>query len=360
MNISYRMAILSACVSLASCNAKDEAAPQPPRPVLTMKVASAFDDGPGFAGTVEARYQTARGFQVLGRIESLDVEVGDWIEKGQRLAALDPTSFQLDVNSKIGDTARAEARLKNAASTLDRTRRLVSSGASTQAKLEADIQALAAAQAALDQSNAELAKARTRVDYTTLNAGEDGVVVSKDADVGQTVNPGQTVVTIARTDAREVVVDVAPELAASLGAQEAFDIVLQADPSVTARGRVREIAPQADAATRTRRVKIALEAPPEPFRLGATVTAKLSNPPRTAAAMRIPRSAVMDADGGASVWVVDPQQQTVRATAVTIQQSTDNEMQISNGLSSGQIIVVAGVSDLKDGQKIQFDGADAK
>jgi membrane fusion protein, multidrug efflux system len=112
MNISLRIAALLTCLPLVACGKDDEGTQQPPRPVLTMKVISDLDAGPGFAGTVAARYQTARGFQVLGRIESFDVDVGDLVERGERLSELDPTSFQLDVNSKIGDVARAEARLK--------------------------------------------------------------------------------------------------------------------------------------------------------------------------------------------------------------------------------------------------------
>jgi membrane fusion protein, multidrug efflux system len=359
MTISLRIAALLACLPLVACGKDDEGAQQPLRPVLTMKVTSDLDAGPGFAGTVAARYQTARGFQVLGRIESFNVDVGDLVERGERLAELDPTSFQLDVNSKVGDVARAEARLKNASSRLERTRRLISSGTSTQSQLEADIQARAAAQAGLDQAIAELEKARTRVDYTRLASDEAGVVVAKSADVGQTVNPGQPVVMIARTDVREIVVDVPEQVAASFRTEESFDIVLQADPSVTAKGRVREIAPQSDEATRTRRVRITLDATPQPFRLGATVTARLSDPTDRAVSLKIPHNALVEDDGGAKVWIVDPQQQTVRAVPVTVQQTMGSEAQISSGLSSGQIIVVAGVSDLKDGQKILFDGANA-
>jgi membrane fusion protein, multidrug efflux system len=356
MSTLHRSILLLACLPLVACNRDEHQNAQVPRPVLTTTVTSSLDKGSGFAGTVEARYQTARGFQVLGRIESFNVDVGDTVARGQRLAALDPTSFRLDVNSKIGDVARAEARLKNASSQMERTRRLVSSGSSTQAQLDADIQAHAAARAGLDQANAELDKARTRVDYTVLTSDEDGVVVDKAADVGRTVNAGQPVMTIARTDVRDVVVDVPDAVSSSLTAGIPFEVRLQADPGITAMGRIREIAPQADDATRTRRLKVTLERPPEAFRLGATVTAEPIRVVDRTLALSIPRGALVGEAGRATVWVVDPQDRTVHATRVRTGPAGAHDVPVLDGLSAGQIIIVAGQSDLKDGQTVAFDG----
>jgi membrane fusion protein, multidrug efflux system len=354
MRSAVRIAACLACLPLAACDKDDKPAASAPRPVLATKIQSPLSAGAAFAGVVEARYQTARGFQVLGRIESFDVDVGDSVRKGEHLAKLDPTSLQLDVNSKIGDLAKAEARMNNAASTLERTQRLVASGSSTQARLDADVQAHAAAQASLEQAKAELDKAKTRVGYTVLTSDEDGVVVSKDADVGRTVNAGEPVMTVARTDVREVVIDTPDDMAGALKIGDRFRLSLQVDPSVTAEGAVREVAPQSDAATRTRRIRITLERPPEPFRLGATVTAEPLGAPEKQTAFRIPSSALLDGGATASVFVVDPQTQTVSSKPVKTAKGSASDVQVLEGLSAGQYVVVAGVSDLKDGEKVVF------
>lgn len=360
MSALFRFTPLLALFPLVSCGQDEQAAAPPPRPVLAMKVVSALDSSAGFAGTVAARYQTTRGFQVLGMIETLDVDVGDLVTKGQQLAELDRSSFQLDVNAREGDVTKAKARVDNATTTVARTRQLLASNTSTPAQLEADEQALAAAKASLDQANAELVKAHTRLDYTKLVSDENGVIVSKEADAGQTVSAGQPVLTIARTDAREVVVDVPEPIAAALKLGAPFDIFLQVDPAIAVKGRVREIAPQSDEATRTRRVRIAMENPPEPFRLGTTVTAKPSGAVDAPTVLKIPRAAVVEAGGKTSVWVVDAKEQTVHSKDVIIDKPSDREVQISSGLSAGEFVVTAGVSDLKDGQKVVFGEGDVR
>ena len=90
------------------------------------------------------------------------------------------------------------------------------------------------------------------------------------------VQPGQTIVTVARPDIREAVVDLPESIGRDLRPEARFDIALQVDPSVRAAGTVREIAPQADPATRTLRVRITLDSPPESFRLGTTITAAVT------------------------------------------------------------------------------------
>ncbi len=109
--------------------------------------------------------------------------------------------------------------------------------------------------------------------YTQLHAEFDGVVTATSGEIGQVVSAGQTVVTIARPEVRDVVVDVPQFAAQRLDIGSTFDIALQLDPKIRTTGVVREIAPEAETATRTRRTKISLQDAPPTFRLGSVVTA---------------------------------------------------------------------------------------
>jgi multidrug efflux pump subunit AcrA (membrane-fusion protein) len=100
----------------------------------------------------------------------------------------------------------------------------------------------------LAQTN--LTKAREQLGYALLKADFDGVVTAIGAEIGQVVTPGQAVVTIARPDIREAVIDIADDLAATLRIGLPFVVTLQLDTSIHIEGKVREIAPQADAAAR--------------------------------------------------------------------------------------------------------------
>lgn len=364
MRASARIVLLVGLVILPGCEGEtDDQAPAPPaRPVLSLVVEPEGKRDLAFAGTVEPRYRTDRGFQVLGRILAYNVDIGDQVKRGDTLAQIDPTIFALDVRVREGDLARAQSDLANATAQEERTRRLVARQVSAQAELDADRQAKDAATGSVRQAGANLVKAKEQLGYTTLAADEDGVVTSKDADVGQTVAAGQKVMTIARTDIREAVVDLPESVTRSLKPGDPFEVRLQADPSIRVTAKVREIGPQADPLTRSRRVRITLDRVDEAFRLGVTITAMA---PAGAAAsagtadstLDIPRSAVLEGNGPARVWVVDEGSKTVRTVPVELAAGDDRDVaQVASGLSAGTRIVLVGVHSLVEGQAVKIDG----
>jgi membrane fusion protein, multidrug efflux system len=252
-------------LALAACH-KRQAAP-PIRPVLSIVVSPEATAKSGFAGTIEARYQSNFGFRVLGRIIARDVKVGDRINKGTQLTALDPVPFELAVRTVEADVANNDAQLQNATATEERQRNLFGEGATAKAQFEAAQHSLEEAKAGATRVRANLDKAQAQLGYTKLHADSDGVVTAVSAEVGQVVQPGQAVVTVARPDVREAVVDVPDGIEAALQKGASFQVTLEADPSIRITGQVREIAPSADAATRTRRIRITLDNPPESFGL---------------------------------------------------------------------------------------------
>ena len=166
-----------------------------------------------------------------------------------------------------------------------------------------------APKASVARAQANLTKAIEQLGYAQVKADFAGVVTAVGAEVGQVVSPGQSVVTVARPDIREAVVDIGADFPVPLQIGLPFTVSLQLLPAVQVEGQIREIAPQADPATRMRRVRIALSDPPASFRLGTTVTAKLSNDQNSI--LRVPASAVLTRDGESFVWVVDHPTSTV-------------------------------------------------
>ena len=122
-----------------------------------------------------------------------------------------------------------------------------------------------------------------------------------------------------------------------------------------ATGRVREIAPQADAATRTFQVKVGIIDPPAAMRLGGTVVGRirLSAPP----GFQVPASSLTETEGHPAVWVVDPQSKTVSLRSVEVVRYDQAAVVISKGLSSGEFVVTAGAQTLHPGQKVLLPGA---
>ncbi|QGY02834.1 efflux RND transporter periplasmic adaptor subunit [Methylobacterium mesophilicum SR1.6/6] len=326
------------------------------RPVLT-RVAEATDTitfGP-FAGTVEPRYQAQLGFQIPGRMIARDVTVGDIVKKGQRLAALDVIVTRFDLTRAEADLADARAQAENAEAAEARTRRLMTGNSVAQATLDQAVAKRETARARVDQALASLQKARDQMGYTELKAEFDGVVTQRLAEVGQVLSAGQGVVTVARPDVREAVVDIPEVHVGAMPADGIFTVALQSAPDVTARGRIREVAPLAESGTRSKRIRLTLEDPNPAFRLGATINVSLTR--TVPAQILLPASALLEDGERRSVWVVsaDGRSVTRRDVSLAAVRSDEGErIAVTAGLRPGDRVVIAGVHALTEGQAVRL------
>jgi RND family efflux transporter MFP subunit len=125
---------------------------------------------------------------------------------------------------------------------------------------------------------------------------------------------------------------------------------------VTARGRVREVAPQANPATRTFEVKVGLTDPPEAMLLGATVTGRMEV--ESVPVIEIPASALTRFNQKPAVWIVDPSNLTVAIRNVELLRFDPTTVAISEGLATGEVVVTAGVQALHPGQKVRLLGSE--
>jgi RND family efflux transporter MFP subunit len=342
---------MASALAMAGC--KQEAkAPVPVRPVLSTVLQPAASASTVAIGTVQPRYETNLGFRVLGRLITRPVNVGDLVVEGQTVAAIDPTALELAVRSTKADLSKAQALLENAIGNEQRKRILIKTDATTRQTLDDAEQMRAGAQASSARARANLAKASEQLGYAQVKADFAGVVTAVSAEVGQVVSPGQSVVTVARLDAREAVIDLGPDFPVPLTVGLPFTVSPQLLPAVQVQGQIRELAPQADQVTRMRRVRIALNNPPESFRLGSTITASLSD--GHASALRVPASAVLKQGAETFVWVIDPSTNTVSLHGVDLSEE-ERGIRVTGGLSSGARIVTAGIHSLKQGQQVLIE-----
>jgi RND family efflux transporter MFP subunit len=308
--------------------------------------------GAAFAGTVDARYESILGFRVLGRMIARDVSVGDYVKQGARLATLDPTPFQLELRDTEADLARADAHLQEAKSNAARQRQLFSKGVSAKADFEAAQHEEESAEASTEAAQANVRVAQEKLSYTELHAEFDGVIAATKAEVGQVVQPGQEVVHVIRPEEREAVVDVPDNIAVNLRPGTSFVVTSEAEPATRVKGQVREIAPQADLATRTRRVRITLIDPPPNFRLGTIVNAVAAM--NAGAEIDLPSSALLERDGKTFVWVVDPATSKASTREVKLGARDADSFRVVEGLAAGTRVVTAGVHSLLPDQVVKI------
>ncbi|CAM3819927.1 Nodulation protein NolF [Pseudomonas reidholzensis] len=345
--------MLCTCVLLAACG-NDEKKPEPIRPVLSTLVEPQVQAQLGrFAGSIQARFESTLGFRVSGRIARRWLDVGARVNPGDTLATLDPTDQQNQLRAAEGDLARVQAQWINAQANARRQQQLYDRGVGAQAQLDIALTDLKTTGASLEQARSAVSQARDQLDYSTLRSDHAAVVTAWRAEAGQTVSAGQEVVTLARPDIKEAVIDLPIQLAEQLNKDLTFTVASQLDPSINTTATLRELEPQADATTRTRRARLTLAHTPDAFHLGTAISVTLTSmvSPRS----ELPRTALLERDGKTQVWVVDPQQKTVTARDVTLIERTDNSIVLASGVQPGERVVTAGVNSLKPGQQVTFD-----
>ena len=152
-------------------------------------------------------------------------------------------------------------------------------GWTTRAEFDEAQQTLLSVQAQVDSAQAQVRIAQDQLSYTVLSADAAGAVTAVGAEPGEVVHAGQMVVQLARQGGRDAVFDVPEQLIRTGPRDPVVEIALTDDPQVRATGHVREVAPQADPATRTFQVKVGIINPPDDMRLGSTVTGRIRTGP---------------------------------------------------------------------------------
>ncbi|MBF8781568.1 efflux RND transporter periplasmic adaptor subunit [Pseudomonas fulva] len=344
---------LGACAVLAGCS-KEEQKTRPVRPVLSVTAESQVQSQLGrFAGTIQARYESTLGFRVPGRIARRWVDVGDRVKAGQVLASLDPTDQQNQLRAAEGDLARVQAQWINAQANARRQQELYDRGVGAQAQLDIAQTDFKTANASLEQARSSVSQARDQLSYSELRSDHAAIVTAWQAEAGQTVAAGQAVVTLARPDIMEAVIDLPASLAEQLAPDLVFTVASQLEPAIATTATLRELEPQADATTRTRRARLTLAETPQAFHLGTAISVRLTSAvsPRT----QLPATALLERDGKTQVWIVDPQQHTVGLREVSLIERRADVIVVAAGVQPGERVVTAGVNSLEQGQKVIVD-----
>lgn len=211
------------------------------------------------SGTLSPLVTVEVGSQVSGRIQALHVDFNSRVTKGQVIAKIDPQLIQSDVTKARANTtaarasvARAEAELGQARRNNQRTSALASKALvakadadATLATLEASEAGVASAKASLTQARAALTQAETNLAYTTIVSPIDGIVISRDVNVGQTVAASlqaPKLFTIAEDLAKmEVHTSVAESDVGRLAQGMDVEFTVDAHPSDRFVGKVKEV-----------------------------------------------------------------------------------------------------------------------
>ncbi|CAH5680302.1 TPA: efflux RND transporter periplasmic adaptor subunit [Klebsiella quasipneumoniae subsp. similipneumoniae] len=300
-------------------------------------------------GEIHAHDETILSFRTGGRIVTRSVDIGDRVNAGQLLATLENTTSQNQLDGAQADYEGAKASAQVAALNVSRMQKLMPTGAIARTQLDNARADWLVARARLKNSESALRNARENLGWTRLIAPQSGMITEVSASAGQVVTGGQSVLTLATGEARDVVFDIAKPDAIPPQEQAGLRVSLLSDPSVQASAALRDISPQADPQTRTWRVRATLQNPPLAIALGASVTVTL--PATGPHGYALPASALSRVGDKPAVYVINPQSQA-QLRVVVPAYYTATSVIISGGLEPGDRVITAGVSKLRSGEPV--------
>lgn len=331
-------------------------------------------------GYLESRAQAAVGAKSPGRVAQILVEEGTKVKSGDLLAVLEHADLDAVLASRKVQVQHAEAMLAEAKNTLQqeerdlaRERAVHDRGAGTDAALEtaetdhltaaARVDALAASVAL---TKAQAREAEEAVRNMHVFAPFAGTIITKDAEVGETIMPGGmgvasgrgSVATLADLDKLEVDTDVKEDFLGQLRRGQPAEVVVDAAPDRRYKGRLREIIPMGDRTRGIVKVKVTiLDADERLFpELSATVhflPAKTDPAADSAAkAAFVPKAAIVSSAEGQFVWRLDGDR--VKLVPIgTSGEPAGDMVAIKSGLAGGETVVVDPAADLADDARVR-------
>jgi len=308
-----------------------------------------------FTGTVRATRRSELGFESGGRIATLLVDVGDTVDAGQLLATIDPVPMQERLRKAVADQGAAAANLAERDAQLRRVRLLQHDEVVADAVLEDALLQRDGAAAQLEAADAGLMLARRDVAMGKIAAPFAGRIVARAAQPSMNMAPGQTVLEIEGSGAREVVVFLPGELAGRLIAGDKATVAdtgqIHTDQPQRTTVRLENISGHADNGSLVQAI-FRVENEAFDIRPGSAVMLEL--PGEAVAGMTVPASALLlDAQPGqGAVYVFDTAQRRVTLRKVRIEPglARDGRLSVAAGLQPGEWVVVAGPAFLSDGQ----------
>lgn len=343
---------VAALALLAGCSHKAQDTDSA-RPVIALPAPAA--DGAQvlrFPGEIHARYEMPLSFRVPGQLVSRDAHLGDIVKKGQVLARLDDADAARNEAAARAALDAAEHRLTFATQQRDRDEAQAKANLISQVQLEQTHDAYASALAAQVQARQQFEVAQNQHRYNTLVADRDGAITSEQAEVGQVVAAGQAVFGFAWSGERDVFVDVPESRIGEIKPGQPASVSLPALVGKPLTAHVRDMAPAADPASRTYRVKLGLDAADARIRLGMIADVSLETSASAGAPVRLPATALFHQGEQPAVWVVRPSDMTLELRPVTVLRYSERNVLLSSGIKAGERVVMQGVHTVTVGEKV--------
>jgi RND family efflux transporter MFP subunit len=348
--------LLCISVALTACKEKIEIA-EVIRPIKTITVSEqAVEQIRKFSGQVAAVDSSGLSFQVGGQVASVEVDIGDRVEKQQVLAVLDPEPYQLEVDATEAELAKARDNVTKTKAEYVRQKQIFEQGAGAPRFVEVAEFQYKAAESAVNYQVAKLDLARRNLRKTKLLSPYDGVIAWRSVQPNEEVKTGQKILEINATGKMEMQLAVPETTVDRIHIDDPATVTFPSLPGESANGRISYIGGAAVKANAFP-VKVALMGASENVKPGITAEANLIlKDENRKPGYLVPIQALLPSPepNRGYAFVYDPQTSTVKKTPVRSRGMADKKVIIEEGLAAGDIISVAGVSFLADGMQVKL------
>lgn len=354
------------------CSARHEPPPgKSPIPVKIKAVTAATDVALSrYSGSLEPAARVDMAFRVGGYVEMLGsvrgkdgkaraFEEGDFVTRGTVLAKIRSADYAQKVATARAGISQARSEATLAEAELSRSERLFASSAISKADLDAKVARAEYARANVDAATARAGEASVALEDTVLKAPMDGVILSRELELGTLISPGRTVIALADIATLKATFAVPEALVEklSIGSPLSLHVGAERESAALQRSidaRVTRIAPAADAKGRVFAIEADVPNRDGALRPGAVISVRVPEATLAHAGLSIPLAAVvrspLDARGF-SVFVVDGREPRGKARLQQVQlgEVLGNLVTVDSGLQLGQRVVTVGATLIQDG-----------
>ncbi len=359
--------VLAICITLAGCG-DDQAAnteDQPIRGLRTFLIEEVEQSTVRrYPSVLQPGSLSTLSFEVSGRLKEVNLDVGQRVMEGHVLAEIDPRSLELQVEASEAALDQARSTAKNADEEAQRKSDLLEKGVTTKAEADKAQTNAETSAAQVVQAERSLQTAQENLSKAVLKAPYDGTVNSVEVQSYGNVSPGSAIATLYSTNQFETSFSVSFDVVNQLVVGKKVKVRLADNPSIVLKGFVSELGARADTVS-SFPVVAKLEESDPTMKAGMAVEIAMEFSVEKGEGFTLPLSVLpfegeidppenSNDTGTAKIFVYDPETKTVKEREIQIAGVRENSLIAISGLELGERVASAGVSFLRDGQKVKL------
>jgi RND family efflux transporter MFP subunit len=302
-------------------------------------------------GTAQPKLTSIVASDIEGLVEKFDVSEGDFVKKGAVLARLEDSLLKIELKGAKANKADTEAQLRRARTDLERSSKLLATETIADKQYTDDLAEVQSLEAQVDRLEAEIQHKQDSISKKVILAPFSGFVVKEHTEVGQWVEKGGPIVTLADLSIMEILVEVPERYVPKLFLGGSTQVTVDALNPERFTGKIAAIIPVGDSASRSFPVKVAVENSDNQIKGGMLCRISLAiGKPKSVLA--VPKDAVVNMGQSHMIYVV--QEGVAKPLPVQLGNASDSMIEIKGAIEAGMQVVTRGNERLRPGQPVQI------